>query len=62
MRINISKIYDVHYSQGLNKVYKSINIPDADEKEAVNDLSGYIGVFHRINAIEEKFLQPFSME
>jgi hypothetical protein len=47
VRINISKIYDVHYQQGLNKVYKSINIPEADEKEAVNDLSGYIGIFHR---------------
>jgi hypothetical protein len=47
VRINISKIYDVHYQQGLNTVYKSINIPEADEKEAVNDLSGYIGIFHR---------------
>jgi hypothetical protein len=62
VRINISKIYDVHYQQGLNRVYKSTAIPDADEKEAVNDPIGYIGVFHRKDAIDDRLLQSFTME
>lgn len=59
-RISIVKMYDVHYAEGINKVYKSVNIPDTDNDE-IADLSGFIGVFHRKNHIDEKYLEPYSI-
>jgi hypothetical protein len=60
-RINIVKMYDVHYSEGINKVYKAVNLPETDNDEA-GDLSGFIGVFHRKNQIDEKHLEPYSLQ
>jgi hypothetical protein len=60
-RINILKMYDVHYAEGINKVYKNVNLPETDTDE-VGDLSGFIGIFHRKNHIEERHLEPFSLQ
>ena len=53
-------MYDVHYAEGMNKVYKSINLPEGDNDDTV-DQSGFIGVFHRKNFIEEKNLEPYTI-
>ena len=60
-RISIVKMYDVHYAEGINKVYKNVSLPETDTDE-VGDLSGFIGVFHRKNHIEEKHLEPYSLQ
>jgi hypothetical protein len=52
----------VHYFDGLNKVYKGTILAEADEGEVVNDQSGYIGVFHRQNVLDDRFMKNFSME
>jgi hypothetical protein len=59
-RISIVKMYDVHYAEGVNKVYKSVNLPETDTDET-GDQSGFIGVFHRKNHIEEKYLEPYTL-
>jgi hypothetical protein len=35
-RISIVKMYDVHYAEGVNKVYKSVNIVETDNEEAAD--------------------------
>jgi hypothetical protein len=60
-RISIVKMYDVHYAEGVNKVYKNVSLPETDTDE-VGDLSGFIGVFHRKNHIEERHLEPYSLQ
>ena len=47
VRICISSLYDVNYYDKVNKVYKQVNMNDADLDDVAVDLSGYIGVFHR---------------
>lgn len=47
VRINISSLYDVNYSNKINKVYRSVNMAEGDLDDVAVDLSGYIGVFHR---------------
>jgi hypothetical protein len=60
-RINIVKMYDVHYADGMNKVYRAVNIQETDNDE-IADQSGFIGVFHRKNHIDEKYLEPYSLQ
>ena len=60
-RISIVKMYDVHYAEGVNKVYKNVSLPETDTDE-VGDLSGFIGVFHRKNHVEERHLEPYSLQ
>ena len=60
-RINISKMYEVHYAEGITKVYKNVNLPETDNDE-IADQSGFIGIFHRKNHIDEKYLEPFTLQ
>lgn len=47
VRINISSLYDMNYTNKINKVYRSVNMAEGDLDDVAVDLSGYIGVFHR---------------
>jgi len=60
-KISIVKMYDVNYAEGVNKVYKDVSLPETDTNE-VGDLSGFIGVFHRKNHIEERHLERYSLQ
>jgi len=63
IRINIAKLYDVHYNNRMTKVYKGVEVGDNNEMDA-QDVSGYIGVFHRNNSIgsyDEKNLPNYSL-
>jgi len=47
VRITISCLYDMNYTNKINKVYRSVNMAEGDLDDVAVDLSGYIGVFHR---------------
>lgn len=63
VRVNISKLYEVRATHRMNRVYKGVRMPDTDREDAVEDISGYIGVFHRGGVtLDERRLPAASME
>lgn len=61
VRINIQRLYDVHYNTKMSKYYSDVNLSEVDKEDQAVDLSGYIGVFHRNQPIEERHMGDFTL-
>ncbi len=58
IRINISKLYEVRYSDKLKTIYGNLQVSETNDDVAI-DTSGYTGNFHR--NVDEKSFLPYSM-